>query len=112
MATPTTPAGKKYFFGWTNIKWIIREFVAMYSSQPSYFSKKRFESSIAFLSAIGTMLFYVYAHWATITNGEIWADVALLFTIAGYAVNQIQKEKVVVHDTGGQVTSADQDTPQ
>ena len=65
----------------------------MYSTKPSYFSKKRFESSVAFLSAIGTMLFYIHSHWAIITNGEIWADVALLFGIAGYAVRQIQNEK-------------------
>lgn len=84
---------KKYFFGWTNWKWLMKEFIAMYSTKPSYFSKKRFESSVAFLSAIGTMLFYIHSHWATITNGEVWADVALLFGIAGYAVRQIQNEK-------------------
>jgi hypothetical protein len=83
----------KMFFGWTNLKWLIKEFIAMYSNQDSYFSKKRFESSMAFLSAMGLILTHAYYTRATITNSEILADAALLFAIAGYTVNQIQKEK-------------------
>lgn len=83
----------KMFFGWTNLKWLIKEFIAMYSVKDSYFSKKRFESSIAFLSACWVVLYHVYSCRATITNSEILADSALLFAIAGYTVNQIQKEK-------------------
>ena len=81
------------FFGWSNIKWFIKELVAMYSDKESYFSKKRFESSVAFISALSIILYHVYQFRATISNSEILADAALLFTIAGYTVNQIQKEK-------------------
>jgi len=81
------------FFGWDNIKWIIREFMKMYSNQDSYFSKKRFESSIAFISAVGVILCFIWTHRHTIENSELLADAALLFGIAGYTVNAIQKEK-------------------
>lgn len=84
---------KIYFFGWHNLKWLIRELTAMYSNRKSYFSKKRFESSIAFLSAIGIILWHVITNADTISNSEILADAALLFGVAGYTVNQIQKEK-------------------
>ena len=85
---------KKYFFGWTNIKWFIREMVAMYSDQNGYFSKKRFESSIAFLSATWLILWHAYISKATITNSEILADAVVLFGIAGYTVRAIQAEKI------------------
>lgn len=40
---------KKWFFGWTNLKWLIKELVNLYSNSSSFFSKKRIESGIAFL---------------------------------------------------------------
>jgi hypothetical protein len=89
----------KTFIGWTNLKWLIKEFIAMYSTHDSYFSKKRFESSIAFLGAMTLILWHAYYSRATITNSEILADAALLFTIAGYTVNQIQKEKSLTPGT-------------
>jgi hypothetical protein len=84
---------KKYFFGWDNFKWAFKEFFDMYSNTPSYFSKKRFESSMAFLSAMFLILGHAIYNRDTITNSEILADATLLFIIAGYTVNQIQKEK-------------------
>jgi hypothetical protein len=50
---------KKLFFGWENIKWLIREVTNMYSSKESFFSKKRIESGIAFIVAQwGMISFY------------------------------------------------------
>lgn len=84
----------KTFFGWTNIKWFIKQIVGMYSNDPNcYFSKKRIESAITFIAATGIILCHVWQHRATITNSEILSDAALLFTIAGYTLNHIQKEK-------------------
>lgn len=83
----------KTFFGWSNFKWLIKELIAIYSTKDSYFSKKRIESSVAFLSATWLILWHAYYTRATITNSEILADAVLLFAIAGYTVNQIQKEK-------------------
>lgn len=88
----------KTFFGWANLKWLLTELLAMYSTKDSYFSKKRFESAIAFISATGLILCHAYYTRATITNSEILADAALLFAIAGYTVNHIQKEKCVPTD--------------
>lgn len=90
---------KKYFFGWGNIKWFIRELGNMYSNKKSYFSKKRFESSMAFLAAISLIIGHAIIHTDTITNSEILADAALLFGIAGYTVVQIQKEKKELPDS-------------
>lgn len=87
----------KTFFGWSNIKWLFKEFIAMYSTKDSYFSKKRFESSIAFLAATGLIIWHAYYDRTKITNSEILADAALLFTIAGYTLNQIQKEKAITN---------------
>ena len=107
---------KTYFFGWTNIKWFIKEIMAMYSSKPSYFSKKRFESSISFFSGLGVMLSYIWKHRATIQNSERLADVTILFIIAGYSINQIQQEKKItgnsVSETSNQITSTSQPDPQ
>lgn len=86
----------KTFFGWTNLKWLIKEFIAMYSTKDSYFSKKRFESSMAFLSAMFLIMGHAIYNRATITNSEILADAALLFVIAGYTVKQIQTEKTTL----------------
>ena len=86
---------QKTFIGWTNIKWLIKEFMAIYSNKPSYFSKKRFESSMAFLTAMSLIVWHVYYTRDKITNSELLADATLLFIIAGYTVNQIQTEKKI-----------------
>lgn len=99
---------KKMFFGWTNFKWVCKELLAMYSNEKSYFSKKRFESSTAFIAAMAIVITHVYHDRATITNSEIIADATLLFFIAGYTVNQIQKEKTITDKT---TTSASKDVP-
>ena len=44
-------SGKKYFFGWSNIKKGITEIIKIYSFKSSFFSKKRIESGIAFMVA-------------------------------------------------------------
>jgi hypothetical protein len=84
---------KKLFFGWTNIKWIIKELTALYSGKSSYFSKKRIESGIAFIVGQWGMIYFLINNNNTMTASDIvlWAGVE--FAIAGYIVNQIQKEK-------------------
>lgn len=85
---------KKLFFGWENFKWLCRELLAMFSNTNSYFSKKRFESSLAFFAAMSIVMYHVWYSRETITNSEVLADATLLFVIAGYTVKQIQTEKV------------------
>ena len=83
----------KWFFGWTTIKWLIKELINLYSNTSSYFSKKRIESGIAFLVGQWGMIYFLVINIDKLTTSDIalWAGVE--FAIAGYIVNQIQKEK-------------------
>jgi hypothetical protein len=84
---------KKWFFGWDNIKWFITEIGNIYSNKDSYFSKKRIESSIAFIIGQVGMLTFLYESMEKLTTSDVvlWAGVE--FAMAGYIVSQIQKEK-------------------
>lgn len=84
---------KKYFFGWKNIKWIVRELRDLYSDKSTYFSKKRVESGVAFLVGQFGMVYWLSQNIDTLSSSDIvlWAGVE--FAIAGYMVNAIQKEK-------------------
>ena len=84
---------KKYFFGWTNIKWFIEEIGEMYSTEKSYFSKKRIESGLAFVIAQWGMIFFLLEKHTIMTSSDlaIWAGIE--FAVSGYIINQIQKEK-------------------
>jgi len=84
---------KKYFFGWTNIKWFIKEIMNLYSGVPSYFSKKRIESGIAFVIGQWGMIYFMIQNIDKLTASDVvlWAGVE--FAISGYMLNQIQKEK-------------------
>lgn len=84
---------KKYFFGWENIKWGIKELINMYSSKKSYFSKKRIESGVAFLVAQWGMVFFLLEKHSdlSMTDMIMWAGAE--FAISGYMIAQIQKEK-------------------
>jgi hypothetical protein len=93
-----TKSDKKYFFGWNNTKNLCIELLNMYSSKPSFFSKKRIESGIAFIIAQWGMIFFLLEKHSVMTVSDlaIWASIE--FAVSGYIVNQIQKEKR--HDSG------------
>jgi hypothetical protein len=84
---------KKYFFGWGNIKKGITEIIRVYSEKPSFFSKKRIESGIAFIIAEWGMIFYLLKKYPdlTMTDMVMWATIQ--FGVSGYIIHQIQKEK-------------------
>jgi len=79
------------FFG--SIGWFFKELMKIYSTEPSYFSKKRVESGIGFVIAEWGMIYFILQRIDTIavTDFAIWASIQ--FVVAGYMVNQIQKEK-------------------
>lgn len=83
----------KFFLGWENLRWLIIELGNIYTSKNSYFSKKRIESSIAFIIGQIGMVWFLVEHVFQMTSSDIilWSGVE--FAIAGYIVNQIQKEK-------------------
>jgi hypothetical protein len=84
---------KTYFFGWTNIKWLMKELVALGSSKSSYFSKKRIESSVAFLIAQFGMVYFLLKNIGTMDTWDICFWAATEFAVAGYIISHIQKEK-------------------
>jgi len=88
----------KWFFGWSNIKWFFTEFMNIYSTKKSFFSKKRVESGIAFIIAQWGMIFFLLEKHSSLSMGEflLWATAE--FAVSGYIVNKIQKEKSSVND--------------
>lgn len=83
----------KWFFGWTNIKWLIKELVNVYSSKNSFFSKKRIESGVAFFIAQFGMIFFLLQKYQGLSMGEFLLWSAAEFAVSGYIINKIQKEK-------------------
>jgi hypothetical protein len=86
-------SSKTYFFGWTNIKWFISEISKMYSAKPSYFSKKRIESGVAFAIAQIGMVFFLIMKYETLLMSDFLWWAAAEFAVSGYIINAIQKEK-------------------
>ena len=71
----------------------FKELIAIYSDEPSYFSKKRVESGISFfLGELGMVIFFI-THYSVMTISEVLMWATLQFTISGYVLNHIQKEK-------------------
>jgi hypothetical protein len=65
----------------------------MYSAQPSYFSKKRIESGLAFIIAQAGMIFFLLMKYETMLTSEFLWWAAAEFAVSGYIINAIQKEK-------------------
>ena len=86
-------SNKKFLFGWTNIKWAIKELIKTLSSKPSYFSKKRLESGAAFVIGQLGMIFYLIYKISEMDMLEMAGWASIQFAIAGYIVGKIQEEK-------------------
>jgi hypothetical protein len=98
----------KWFFGWTNVKWIFTEFMNIYSTKKSFFSKKRVESGIAFIIAQWGMIFFLLEKHSSLSMGEflLWAGAE--FAVSGYIINKIQKEKTVNDQITDSVTQEEE----
>jgi len=92
-------SSKKYFFGWGNIKKGITEIIRIYSDRPSFFSKKRIESGIAFIIAQWGMVFYLLKKYTDLSMTDIIMWATIEFGVSGYILHQIQKEKKVENST-------------
>jgi len=101
---------KTYFFGWTNIKKFITEFLKTYSDQNSFFSRKRFEEFLAFIIGQWGMIYFLLVNINKISAGDfaIWAGIQ--FTLAGYILFQIQKEKKQTNTTNISSTDSNDKT--
>ena len=78
---------------YSKIKWFVTEIINIYSNKPSYFSKKRIESGIAFIIAQWGMVFFLLEKHEVLTMGEFLLWAAAEFAVSGYIINKIQKEK-------------------
>jgi len=85
----------KYLFGWSNIKFIVKELIKIYSGEKSYFSKKRIESGIAFVIFQWGMIYFLKMKIDTMDMYEmtLWAGIEA--TVSGYMLDKIQKEKKI-----------------
>ena len=104
-------AEKKMFFGWTNIKWVLKEIMLIYSSKPSFFSKKRIESGVAFAIAQLGMVFFLIVKYPDLGMWDfiLWASAE--FAVAGYIINKIQKEKYPYSEEDADIPSeSEEDT--
>ena len=98
----------KWFFGWTNVKWIFTEFMNIYSTKKSFFSKKRVESGIAFIIAQWGMIFFLLEKHSSLSMGEFLLWAAAEFAVSGYIINKIQKEKAVNDQITDSVTQEEE----
>lgn len=78
---------------WNKIKLGIKELVKMYSDKPSFFSKKRVESGIAFVIAQWGMIHWLILNVRTIDVYAISLWAAIEFSICGYVINKIEEHK-------------------
>jgi hypothetical protein len=76
-----------------NFQWFFTEIMKIYSTQDSYFSKKRVESGIGFVIAEWGMIFFLLSKYETMTMIEFGGWASIQFLVAGYMVSQIQSEK-------------------
>jgi hypothetical protein len=95
-----------------NIRWFFTEIMKIYSTEPSYFSKKRVESGIGFVIAEWGMIYFILQKIdkMVVTDFAIWAG--MQFVVAGYMVNQIQKEKTSAATTSNSVDATMQENQQ
>ena len=85
---------KKLNTFWSKVKWGFGELLKMYSSsEKSFFSKKRVESGVAFVIAQWGMIFFLLNRINTMSTTDIVLWTGVEFSISGWMIHQIQKEK-------------------
>lgn len=78
---------------WNNIIWFFTELLKMWSNEPSYFSKKRVESSMIFVSVLATYIVYCIWNMRTMSATDFTIVSGAMMVYGGYTVSAIQKEK-------------------
>jgi hypothetical protein len=99
---------RKWFFGWSNIRWFIQEVGKIYSSSSSYFSKKRIESGVAFIIGQWGMIYFLIVNIDKMTASDIAIWGGMEFAIAGYMLTQIEKAKENTIETPPENTGAEE----
>ena len=83
------------------LKWVVKELVNIYSSEKSFFSKKRIESGIAFVIAQWGMIYFMVENINKMSSSDLFIWSGIEFSVSGYIINQIQKEKKSDDNPGG-----------
>lgn len=83
------------------LKWVVKELVNIYSSEKSFFSKKRIESGIAFVIAQWGMIYFMVENINKMSSSDLFIWSGIEFAVSGYIINQIQKEKKSDDNPGG-----------
>jgi len=73
--------------------WLGKELLGIYTSKSSFFSKKRLESSIAFIIGQWGMIYWLIENHSEATSSDIALWAGIEFAISGYILTEIQKEK-------------------
>jgi hypothetical protein len=85
------------WFKTTKIYWFVSEIIKMFSDEKSFFSKKRVESFIAFAVGQSGMIWFLIENVHTMSTSDLLLWAGTEFVLAGYTVNQIQKEKALTN---------------
>ena len=86
---------KKYFFGWTNIKHVIRQLYFTFTDKPSELSSKRIERALFVITGITAWCVWFSWHYKILIVAEMILATGTLFTYAGYTLNKTEKEKTL-----------------
>lgn len=77
-----------------NLLWFPKEIMKLYSDQPSFFSKKRVESGIAFMGSFIITVVYCIINIRIITPIGLTVIIGPWLLIAGYNIGKTQDEKL------------------
>jgi hypothetical protein len=87
----------KYFFGWTNIKYILTQVYKTLSNEKSFLSSKRLErmsfTGLSEIMILGTFIFLVYK--GTLTASDTIILVSPLMIAGGYNIVMGNKDKEI-----------------
>jgi Ca2+/Na+ antiporter len=86
-------SGKKYFFGWTNIKYVCKQIYLTFSDKKSDLSSKKIERSLFVISALYCFHVWFEYHYRKLTYIEEIAVIGTLLGYAGFTLITTQKEK-------------------
>ena|SRR3990167_4518938 len=75
---------KNLFFGWNNIREVLRDIYATFSNEKSYLSSKRIERAILFNTAMVLICVFVWHKRNDLSAAEFLMIVSPLFVYAGF----------------------------
>lgn len=83
----------KYFFGWTNFKYVAKQLYFTFTDKPSELSAKRIERALFILSGLTAWWMWFFWNYKILVVSEMILATGVLFTYAGYTLTKTEKEK-------------------